>query len=50
MNVYKITISKTSDGKKEYLQIISADQFSTNVVLLGKFDLMDTRAAQKESK
>lgn len=29
-----ITISKTSDGAKEYVQVISGDQFSVNVVLI----------------
>ena len=40
---YSITITKTSDGKQEYVQIISADQFSTNIVLIGQFELKDAR-------
>ena len=40
---YKVTITKTADGKQEYLQVISEDQFSTNIVLIGKFELRDTR-------
>lgn len=43
MNKYNITISKTADGKQEYLQIISEDQFNTNLVLIGKFELKDSR-------
>jgi hypothetical protein len=43
MNQYRITLSKTSDGKQEYLQIISEDQFTTNIVLIGKFQLTDAR-------
>ena len=40
---YKITISKTADGKQEYMQIISEDGFATNIVLIGKFKLKDVR-------
>jgi hypothetical protein len=46
---YKITITKTADGRQEYVQIISADQFSTNIVLIGKFELLDARAAQSKT-
>lgn len=41
--LYKVTITKTANGKQEYMQIISSDQFSTNIVLIGKFDVTDTR-------
>jgi hypothetical protein len=40
---YKITITPTADKKQQYVQIISADQFSTNIVLIGEFELLDTR-------
>lgn len=40
---YKIEISSTAQGDQEYLQIISEDAFSVNVVLLGQFDLLDSR-------
>jgi hypothetical protein len=43
MTKYKITISKTADGKQDYLQIISEDQFTTNIVLIGKFEVTDSR-------
>ena len=44
--VYKITLSKTADGTRQYLQIISADGFQTNVVLIADlFELKDTRHA-----
>ncbi len=29
-----ITVSKTADGKLDYLQILSADQFSLNIVVI----------------
>lgn len=41
--LYAITISKTSDGKQEYLQIMSKDGFAVNLVLIGKFELRDAR-------
>ena len=44
---YKITLTKTSDGLQEYMQIISEDQFSTNIVLIGTFDLKDTRPPER---
>jgi hypothetical protein len=40
---YSIEISKTAQGDQEYLQILSEDSFSVNVVLLGQFDLRDSR-------
>lgn len=40
----KITITKTSDGLSEYVQILSADQLSVNVVLIAqKITVLDTR-------
>ncbi len=30
----RIQISKTADGKQDYLQILSSDQFSLNIVLI----------------
>ena len=42
-DIYKVTITKTADGKAEYMQIISSDQFSLNLVLIGKFEVLDTR-------
>ena len=48
MNSYKITLSKTANGQQEYLQIISADGFAVNVVLVGKFELHDTREPEYE--
>jgi hypothetical protein len=43
---YKVTITKTSDGLQEYMQIIAADQFSTNIVLIGEFEVQDSRQAR----
>ncbi len=30
----RVTVSKTSGGDKDYLQVLSDDQFSVNVVLI----------------
>lgn len=43
---YKVIITKTSDGRQEYLQVISEDQFTTNIVLIGQFELKDAREPQ----
>lgn len=32
----KITITKTADGQFDYLQILSVDQFSLNIVLIAE--------------
>ena len=44
---YTVTITKTSDGSQEYMQVISADQFSTNIVLIGEFTVKDSRPEKK---
>lgn len=31
-----VTISKTSDGKDDYMQIMSEDMITTNIVLVAK--------------
>ncbi len=31
-----ITVSKTADGKFDYVQLLSADQFSLNIVLISQ--------------
>ena len=39
-----VTITKTSDGKDEYMQVMSADQFSVNIVLIAsKITVKDAR-------
>lgn len=50
MTVYKVTITKTADGSQEYMQIISSDQFSTNIVLIGEFILNDSRPIKDATK
>ena len=40
---YKITLTKTANGLQEYMQVISEDSFSVNVVLIGEFELLDGR-------
>lgn len=40
----KITLSKASDGKHYYMQIMSDDQFSVNIVLVvDKIEVEDCR-------
>lgn len=42
--VFKVTITPTAQGDRQYLQIISADGWSTNIVLVAdRFDVKDTR-------
>ncbi len=39
-----VTISRTADGTADYLQIISADQFALNIVLISsKITVKDVR-------
>ena len=39
-----VTVSKTSDGQDDYLQILSADSFSVNIVLISsKITVQDVR-------
>lgn len=39
-----IQVTKTRDGKQEYVQIMSADQFSINVVLIAdEIEITDNR-------
>lgn len=41
----RITVAKTVDGKADYMQIMSADQFSLNIVLISsKIEIKDTRS------
>jgi hypothetical protein len=40
----RITVSKTADGKGDYVQVMSSDQFNVNlVVIAGKVTIADTR-------
>lgn len=40
----RITVTKTADGQRDYVQVISSDQFTVNVVLIaGVIDIVDTR-------
>ena len=39
-----ITVTKTRDGQDDYVQIMSADQFSVNIVLISsKITVKDAR-------
>lgn len=40
----RITITKTADGERQYVQIISGDQFTVNVVLIAdEIEVKDAR-------
>ena len=40
----RIQVTKTADGQREYVQIMSADQFTVNVVLIAnEIELIDER-------
>ena len=42
----RITVTKTSDGLREYVQIMSGDQFTVNVVLIAdSIEIEDGRPA-----
>ena len=39
-----VTLSKTADGKNDYMQIVTDDQFAINIVLIAdKIDVKDVR-------
>lgn len=41
-----ITVSKTADGENDYLQILSGDQWSLNIVLIADIvEIRDRRSA-----
>lgn len=39
-----VTVTKTADGQQEYVQVMSSDQLTVNVVLIAKsIDIRDGR-------
>jgi len=45
----KIAVTKTANGKHEYVQIMSHDNFTVNVVLLAEqIEVLDTRPKGKK--
>jgi len=39
-----ITVTRTADGQADYVQVMSADQFSVNIVLIAsKIEVRDAR-------
>lgn len=47
----RVTITKTSDGLADYIQIMSADTMSVNVVLIaGKIEVQDNRDDENGTK
>jgi len=48
-NNLRVTITKTADGDGEYIQIMSGDCISVNVVLVADvIEVKDTRSKQKK--
>lgn len=46
-----ITVTKTSDGMAEYVQVMSDDQFAVNVVLIAdKIEIRDSRPKKLRKK
>lgn len=44
--VLRVTITPTADGQGEYIQVMSEDQLTVNVVLVAhRINLIDTRGA-----
>jgi len=47
----KLTLSKTRDGQHDYLQIVSADQFALNIVLVAdQIEVDDRRGPTNEKR
>ncbi len=45
-----VTITKTSTGTADYIQIMSDDQIAVNIVLIAKkIDVKDHRSKEKDS-
>jgi hypothetical protein len=46
-----VTISRTADGTADYMQIMSADLMSVNIVLISpKIEVQDARSHQRKKK
>ena len=47
----RIEVTKTADGQHDYVQIMSTDQFTVNVVLIADaIEVVDARPEQEEAK
>jgi len=47
----KVTISKTADGLRDYMQVVSADLLAVNVVLVAdKIEVTDVRLLSPKPK
>ena len=47
----RITITKTANGAHEYVQIMSGDNFTVNVVLIAdRIEVIDSRPKPRETK
>lgn len=49
-DVLRVQISKTADGQFDYLQILSGDNFSLNIVLIGKTIQVTDQRTPKNSQ
>lgn len=48
LDLVRITVTKTADGQREYMQILTADALSVNVVLVAdRIEIQDCREAAK---
>jgi hypothetical protein len=46
----KVTISKTQDGRHDYMQVVSDDQFALNLVVIADKIEVDDRREPPKSK
>lgn len=47
---YTVVVTKTSDGLQDYIQIMSEDMLTTNIVLVGEIEVSDHRIKEYEVK
>ena len=51
IDILKITVTKTADGRHEYVQIMSRDNFTINVVLIANaIEVLDSRPKPKRKQ
>lgn len=50
MEILTIQISKTSDGRRDYMQITSPDQMSLNIVLIADRLILEDRREEKKPR
>ncbi len=50
METLTVQLSKTSDGRRDYMQITSPDQVSVNIVLIADRLILDDRREEKKCR